>query len=97
MANSVPERRSRAKALGLRPVLLLDPLERLCAEVSGSLDSCPAMSAPELDEFRRLEQSVHVLRRGRPVNPETRRYNKCVAEGLRVTGGVIRWMRTGER
>lgn len=55
------------------------------------------MSAPELDMIKHLELRARALRRGRPVSPETQRHNERVAEGLRVTGDVIRWMRTGQR
>lgn len=57
---------------------------------------CPAMRDPDLAEIRRLELHARELRRGRPVSPDTQRHNERVAEGLRVTGDVIGWMRTGE-
>jgi hypothetical protein len=55
------------------------------------------MPPRDLDEIRRLELRARELRRGRPVDPDTARFNERVAEGLRLTGDVIRWMRTGER
>jgi hypothetical protein len=56
-----------------------------------------AMPPRDLDEIRRLELRVRELRRGRPLDPETARFNERVAEGLRLTGDMIRWMRTGVR
>lgn len=67
---------------------------RLSTEVSGSLDSCPAMSTPEFEEIRRLGQPARELRRGRCVAPDTERHNERVAAGMRVTGEVIRCVRT---
>ncbi len=49
----------------------------------------------ERGELLELKQLARVLRRGRPVSPETQRHNERVAKGLRVTGDVIRWVRTG--
>lgn len=56
-----------------------------------------AMANSRMDAIRRLDLRVRELRRGRPVDPDTARFNDRVADGLRVTGDVIRWMRTGER
>jgi hypothetical protein len=51
----------------------------------------------ERGELLELEPLARDLRRGRPVDSETRRHNERVAEGQRVTGDVIWGMRTGER
>ena len=53
------------------------------------------MPPRDLDEIRQLEQRARELRRGRPVDPYTARFNERVAEGLRVTGDVIRWISNG--
>jgi hypothetical protein len=50
-----------------------------------------------MDAIRRLERRARDRRRSWPISPDTQRHNERVAEGLRVTGDVIRWMRTGER
>ena len=49
----------------------------------------------ERGELLELEQLA--CGRGRHVPPETQDRNERVADGLRTTGDVIRWMRTGER
>lgn len=52
------------------------------------------MSTPEFEEIRRLGQPARELRRGRCVAPDTERHNERVAAGMRVTGEVIRCVRT---
>lgn len=55
------------------------------------------MSPRDLEEIRRLEQRARELRQGRTIDSETQRHNAHVANGLRLTGDVIRWMQTDER
>src|SRR5688572_7372428 len=55
------------------------------------------MPPRDLNGTRRLELRARELRRGKTVDPDTAQFNERVADGLRVTGDVIRWMRTGER